>query len=97
MEAGIANKDTIVPLIQKAVRESKALAVNAPIFEKEVMDMILSKAETEMLAVAKQVAGKENALDEELKAKVKITITEVFTNGIRIRSTFITQGWKACG
>ena len=71
LEAGIANKDSIVPLIQKAVRESKALAVNAPIFEKEVMDMILSKAEMEMLAVAKTVAGKENALDEELKAKVK--------------------------
>ena len=60
-----------MPLIQKAVLESKALAVNAPIFEKEVMDLILSKAELEMLAVAKTVAGKENALDEELKAKVK--------------------------
>jgi large subunit ribosomal protein L10 len=71
LEAGIANKDTIVPLIQKAVLESKSLAVNAPIFEKEVMDLILTKAELEMLAVAKTVAGKENALDEELKAKVK--------------------------
>jgi large subunit ribosomal protein L10 len=71
MESGYTTKETMVPLIQKAVRESKALAVNAPIFEKEVMDMILSKAEMEMLAVAKQVAGKENALDEELKNKVK--------------------------
>lgn len=71
MEAGIANKETIVPLIQKATMESKALAVNAPIFEKEVMDIILSKAEVEMLAVAKAVAGKENALDEELKSRVK--------------------------
>jgi large subunit ribosomal protein L10 len=71
LEAGIANKDTIEPLIQKAVRESKALAVNAPIFEKEVMDMILSKAEMEMLAISREIAGKENALDEELKAKVK--------------------------
>lgn len=71
MEAGIATRDTIVPLIQKATMESKALAVNAPIFEKEVMDMILSKAEAEMLSVAKQVAGKENALDEELKSKVQ--------------------------
>ncbi len=35
------------------------------------MDLILSKAEMEMLAVAKKVAGKENALDEELKNKVK--------------------------
>jgi len=71
MEAGIANKDTMVPLIQKAVMESKALAVNAPIFEKDVMDIIMSRAEMEMLAVAKAVAGKENALDEELKARVK--------------------------
>ncbi|MCD1296321.1 50S ribosomal protein L10 [Methanocella sp. CWC-04] len=71
MEAGIATKDTIEPLIQKATMESKALAVNAPIFEKEVMDIILSKAEVEMLAVAKQVAGKEDALDEELKSKVQ--------------------------
>jgi large subunit ribosomal protein L10 len=71
MEAGITTKDTMVPLIQKAVMESKALAINAPIFEKEVMDVILSKAEMEMLAVAKTVSGKENALDEELKNKVK--------------------------
>lgn len=71
MEAGITTKETIEPLIQKAVRESKALAVNAPIFEKEVMDIILSKAEVEMLSVAKQVKAKnENALDEELKSKV---------------------------
>jgi large subunit ribosomal protein L10 len=71
MEAGITTRDTMVPLIQKATMESKALAVNAPIFAKEVMDMILSRAEVEMLAVARQVAGKENALDEDLKAKVK--------------------------
>ena len=71
MEAGYATRETIVPLIQKATMESRALAVNAPIFEKDVMDMILSKAEMEMLAVAKHVAGKENALDEELKNKVK--------------------------
>ena len=71
VEAGIANKESIVPLIQKAAMESKALAVNAPIFEKDVMDILLSKAEMEMLAVAKKVAGKENALDEELKTRVK--------------------------
>jgi large subunit ribosomal protein L10 len=71
MEAGIANKDTIVPLIQKSVMESKALAVNAPIFEKDVIDMILSKAEAEMLSVAKQAKAKNaDALDEELKSKV---------------------------
>jgi len=71
LEAGIANKETIVPLIQKAVRESRALAVNAPIFEKDVMDMILSKAEAEMLSVAKEAKAKSaDALDEELKSKV---------------------------
>lgn len=71
MEAGIANKDTIIPLIQKSVMESKALAVNAPIFEKDVMDMILSKAEAEMLSVAKEAKAKNaDALDEELKNKV---------------------------
>jgi large subunit ribosomal protein L10 len=51
--------------------ESKALAVNAPIFEKDVMDLILSKAEAEMLSVAKQAKAKNaDALDEELKNKV---------------------------
>lgn len=71
MEAGIANKETIVPLIQKSVMESRALAVNAPIFEKDVIDMILSKAEAEMLSVAKQAKAKNaDALDEELKSKV---------------------------
>ncbi|BAI62148.1 acidic ribosomal protein P0 homolog [Methanocella paludicola SANAE] len=71
LEAGIANKDTIVPLIQKSVRESKALAVNAPIFEKDVIDMILSKAEAEMLSVAKEAKAKNaDSLDEELKSKV---------------------------
>ena len=71
LEAGYATEETIVPLIQKATMESKALAVNAPIFEKSVMDIILSKAEAEMLAVARKVAGKEHALDDELKNKVK--------------------------
>jgi large subunit ribosomal protein L10 len=71
MEAGITTKETMVPLIQKAVMESKALAINAPIFEKDVIDMILSKAEAEMLSVAKDVKSKnENALSEELKKKV---------------------------
>lgn len=71
LEAGIANRDTIVPLIQRAVRESKALAVNAPIFEKDVMDMILSKAEAEMLSVAREAKAKSaDALDEELNSKV---------------------------
>lgn len=70
MEAGIVNKETIVPLIQKAHMESKALAVNAPIFEKEVMDTILAKGEAEMLSVAKQVKDK-NALDEELVKKIQ--------------------------
>ncbi len=69
LEAGIATRETMVPLIQKAVMESKALAVNAPIFEKDVMDMILSKAEAEMLSVAKQIKN-EKALDEELKKKI---------------------------
>jgi len=71
LEAGYTTRETMVPLIMKAAMESKALAVNAPIFEKSVMDLILSKAEAEMLAVAKTVAGRENALDEELKNKVK--------------------------
>jgi large subunit ribosomal protein L10 len=69
LEAGIATRETIIPLIQKAVMESKALAVNAPIFEKDVMGMILSKAESEMLSVAKQIKN-EKALDEELKKKI---------------------------
>lgn len=71
MEAGITTKDTMVPLLQKAVMESKALAVNAPIFEKDVMGMILSRAESEMLSVAKKVKSKnDKALDEELNKKV---------------------------
>jgi len=69
LEAGIATRETIIPLIQKAVMESKALAVNAPIFEKDVIGMILSKAESEMLSVATQIKN-EKALDEELKKKI---------------------------
>jgi large subunit ribosomal protein L10 len=61
-------KQTVPLLIAKAAREATALAVEATIFEPEVMDTILSRAHSQMMALALQL--NEDALDDDLKEQV---------------------------
>jgi len=61
-------KQTAPLLIAKAAREATGLAVEATIFEPEVMDTFLSRAHSQMMALALQL--KEDALDDDLKEKI---------------------------
>ena len=47
--------DTLVPMFVKAASESRNLAVNAPIYENDVIDMILAKAQAQAQSVASEV------------------------------------------
>lgn len=57
---------TIRVLLAKAASESRNLAVNAVLFEPEVMATLLSKAQAQMLALAGRVSAE--GLDDELKS-----------------------------
>jgi len=61
-------KTTITALLVKAVSESRNLAVNAVIYEPEIMDLLLSKGQIQMLALACLVS--DEALDEDLIARL---------------------------
>lgn len=52
MFVGYTCKDTIVPMITKAANESRNLAVSETIFEKDVMDMIIGKAQRQANAIS---------------------------------------------
>lgn len=69
VNAGYPTKKTIEIMLQKAHREAVALAVEAAIPEPKALDMILGKANAQALAVAKKL--KDEALDEDLKTKLK--------------------------
>lgn len=56
---------TIQALISKAVSESRNLAVNGVIFDPEVMDILMFKAQSEMFALARVLS--DEALDDDLK------------------------------
>ncbi len=71
MNIAYPSKLTIIPLLQKAAIEARNLGVNAEVLEKAVIDKLLLKAHSEMIALA-SVAGSinEKAVDEELKGKL---------------------------
>ena len=59
---------TIQALLAKAASESRNLAVNAVIYEPGVMDILLSRAQGHVMALAGLVS--DEALDDDLKAKI---------------------------
>jgi large subunit ribosomal protein L10 len=61
-------RTTIQALLAKAASESRNLAVNAVIYEPDVMDILLSKAQGHVMALAGLVS--DEALDDDLKAKM---------------------------
>jgi large subunit ribosomal protein L10 len=72
-------KATITALLGKAVSESRNLAVNAVIYEPEIMDILLSKGQIQMLAIAGLVS--DEALDEDLIARLgaQVAVSKVET------------------
>ncbi|WP_290901610.1 50S ribosomal protein L10 [Ferroglobus sp.] len=75
VNAAYVTEETAEILIAKAFIDAKNLAINALIFEKDVMPEILAKAHSEMLALASLLP--EDALDEELKKLVEGRKVEV--------------------
>lgn len=71
MNIAYPSKLTVIPLLQKAAMEARNLGVNAVLFEKGVISELLSRAHSEMIALA-GVAGSRDAkaVDEELKGKL---------------------------
>jgi len=51
VNAAIPTKETMVPILTKAVREARSLGVEASIYEKDVIDAIIGKAYREMSAL----------------------------------------------
>ena len=51
VNAAIPTKDTIAPILVKAVREARSLAVEACIYGKDVVDAIIGKAQRESIAL----------------------------------------------
>ena len=51
LNAAIPTKDTIAPILTKAVREARGLAVEACIYEKDAIDAIIGKAQKESIAL----------------------------------------------
>ncbi len=68
LNANIVNSTTAPILIQNAARNALNLAINANILTSETTDQILSKAYSQMLAVAGQLS--DEALSDELKEKL---------------------------
>ena len=65
MTLAYVNDSTIVPLLQKAHRDSLTLAISQGIMSPETVSPILSKAYANMLAVASRVSPE--AVDDDLK------------------------------
>jgi large subunit ribosomal protein L10 len=51
LNAAIPVRQTIVPLIGKAFTEARALGVNAPVYDRSIIELILGKAQSEMSAL----------------------------------------------
>jgi large subunit ribosomal protein L10 len=65
---------TIGAIIGKAVREARTVGVEASIYEKDIIDLIIGRAQREMLGVALAAEGRGFALDEAtLKAAAAAT------------------------
>ena len=54
----IPTRETMVPIIEKAAREARALAIEADIYEKDVIDAIIGKAYRETIALKGLTEGK---------------------------------------
>ncbi|MDK2825424.1 MAG: large subunit ribosomal protein [Methanolobus sp.] len=66
--AAYPTEENIKTLIAKATTESRNLGVNAVVLEPGIVDMLLGKAQSEMLSVASVAsANNEDAVDDELK------------------------------
>ncbi|MCK4937833.1 MAG: 50S ribosomal protein L10 [Methanosarcinales archaeon] len=65
LNAAYPTSTTIHALLAKAVSESRNLAVNGVIYSPDVMDILMSKAQSEMLALASVLS--EEALDDDVK------------------------------
>jgi large subunit ribosomal protein L10 len=66
--AAYPTEENIKTLIAKATTESRNLGVNAVVLEPGIVDMLLGKAQSEMLSVASIAsANNEEAVDDELK------------------------------
>ena len=51
MNAAIPTKETMAPILTKAVREARGLAIEAAVYEKDVVDAIIGKAQRESQAI----------------------------------------------
>jgi len=51
VNAVIPTRDTAVPIVEKAVREARALAIEAGVYSKDVIDAIIGKAYRESVAL----------------------------------------------
>jgi large subunit ribosomal protein L10 len=58
VNAAIPTRETMAPIIMKAVREARALAIDADIYEKDVIDAIIGKAYRETIALKGLTEGK---------------------------------------
>lgn len=66
--AAYPTADNIKTLIAKATTESRNLGVNAVVLEPGIVDLLLAKAQSEMLSVAAAASSNnEDAVDDELK------------------------------
>jgi large subunit ribosomal protein L10 len=64
-------KATITTLLVKAASESRNLAINAEIIMPEIIDVLLAKANAQMLSIAKLASAKDaNAISKKLKEKL---------------------------
>jgi large subunit ribosomal protein L10 len=54
-------------LLAKAASDSRNVAVNATVYEPGIMDILLGKAYSKMMAIASAAASNDDALDDELK------------------------------
>ena len=68
VNSAYVTEETAEILIQKAFMDAKSLAINAVIFEKEVTGDLISKAYSEMLAVASLIG--DEALDDDLRSRI---------------------------
>ncbi len=73
--AAIPTPTTIGAIIGRAVCEARSVGVEAPVYEKDIADLIIGRAQREMLVVALAAAGHGFELDEAtLKAASAATV-----------------------
>jgi large subunit ribosomal protein L10 len=74
---------TISILISKAASEAKNLGINAAVLEPELMDSLLSRAQSQMLSLASIVSDKDaNTVDEELSSVLGAAALSAATSAV---------------